>query len=235
VTPGAHEGASHSQGAALTPLSVDGMIVAASTTLLAESRSGGRGSLLSWVLLVVGSAASLAANVAVAEPTVSGRIIAAWPWFALIGSYELLMRQIRASATAEPPERRDAGSSPALATGLAPRCGTRPGAAAATVTVSLRDSQHDPDLAKERGVRIDPAPHRRRAALRAAKAVVAGGWSDVNDRDPLGLDPARFLGQALHIGSVAGQQNSRPLLRQRDDGDERVERAAVSGQPGPPE
>jgi Protein of unknown function (DUF2637) len=29
--------------AALTPLSVDGMIVAASTTLLAESRSGGRG------------------------------------------------------------------------------------------------------------------------------------------------------------------------------------------------
>jgi hypothetical protein len=28
--------------AALTPLSVDGMIVAASTTLLADSRSGGR-------------------------------------------------------------------------------------------------------------------------------------------------------------------------------------------------
>lgn len=37
--------------AALTPLSVDGMIVAASTTLLAESRSGGRGGLLSWVPL----------------------------------------------------------------------------------------------------------------------------------------------------------------------------------------
>jgi hypothetical protein len=35
--------------AALTPLSVDGMIVAASTTLLAESRSGSRGGLLPWV------------------------------------------------------------------------------------------------------------------------------------------------------------------------------------------
>jgi uncharacterized protein DUF2637 len=34
--------------AALTPLSVDGMIVAASTTLLAESRSGSRGGLLPW-------------------------------------------------------------------------------------------------------------------------------------------------------------------------------------------
>jgi hypothetical protein len=84
--------------AALTPLSVDGMIVAASTTLLADSRTGERGGVLPWALLVVGSAASLAANVAVAQPTVAGRVIAAWPSFALIGAYELLMRQVRRSA-----------------------------------------------------------------------------------------------------------------------------------------
>jgi Protein of unknown function (DUF2637) len=94
--------------AALTPLSVDGMIVAASTTLLAESRSGRRGGLPSWVLLVIGSVASLAANVAVAEPTATGRVIAAWPSFALIGSYELLMGQIRATAAATPARRRPA-------------------------------------------------------------------------------------------------------------------------------
>ena len=63
--------------AALTPLSVDGMIVAASTTLLAESRAGRRGGALPWALLVAGSVASLAANVAVAEPDLIGRIIAA--------------------------------------------------------------------------------------------------------------------------------------------------------------
>src|SRR5712691_11379543 len=62
--------------AALTPLSVDGMIVAASTTLLADSRSGGKGGALPWALLIVGSVASLAANVAVAEPTLIGRVIA---------------------------------------------------------------------------------------------------------------------------------------------------------------
>src|SRR6266516_1122770 len=84
--------------AALTPLSVDGMIFAASTALLADSRSGGRGGLLPWALLVTGSVASLAANVAVAEPTATGRVIAAWPSFALIGSYELLMRQVRRAA-----------------------------------------------------------------------------------------------------------------------------------------
>ena len=63
--------------AALTPLSVDGMIVAASTTLLSDSRSGRRGDVLPWTLLAIGSVASLAANVAVAEPTTAGRVIAA--------------------------------------------------------------------------------------------------------------------------------------------------------------
>jgi hypothetical protein len=75
--------------AALTPLSVGGMIVAASTTLLADSRSGRKGGALPWALLVAGSVASLAANVVVDEPTVIGRVIAAWPSFALTASYEL--------------------------------------------------------------------------------------------------------------------------------------------------
>jgi hypothetical protein len=86
--------------AALTPFSVDGMIVAASTTLLADSRSGNRGGFLPWALLVVGSMASLAANVAVAQPTPTGRMIAAWPSFALIAAYELLMRQVRRGSAA---------------------------------------------------------------------------------------------------------------------------------------
>ncbi|SRR6266487_986194 len=75
--------------ATLTPLSVDGMIVAASSTLLAESRSGSYGGLFPWSLLAVGSVASMAANIAVAQPTITGRLIAAWPSFALICSYEL--------------------------------------------------------------------------------------------------------------------------------------------------
>ena len=97
--------------AALIPLSVDGMIIASSMTLLADSRAGCAGGLLPWVLLAVGSAASLAANVAVAEPTVYGRLIAAWPSFALIGAYELLMRQIRHAAAGT----RTEGSVPGMA------------------------------------------------------------------------------------------------------------------------
>lgn len=81
--------------AVLIPLAVDGTIVVASMSILLANRYGSRGGALAWTLLIVGSLASLGANVAVAEPSLIGRIIAAWPSAALIGSYELLMAQIR--------------------------------------------------------------------------------------------------------------------------------------------
>jgi hypothetical protein len=110
--------------AALTPLSVDGMIVAASTTLLAESRSGKPGGFLPWALLAIGSVASLAANVAVAEPTAAGRVIAAWPSFALIAAYELLMRQVRRAAETAAAGRRQVsspGTSPVVPARMPPK------------------------------------------------------------------------------------------------------------------
>jgi hypothetical protein len=81
----------------LIPLSVDGMVVASSMSILLASRSGRRADVLPWLLLAVGSLASLAANVAVAEPTLVGRLIAAWPSFAFVGAYELLQGQLRAA------------------------------------------------------------------------------------------------------------------------------------------
>ncbi|XVQ90433.1 DUF2637 domain-containing protein [Microbispora siamensis] len=101
--------------AVLIPLAVDGLIVVASMSILLANRSGSRGGLLAWSLLVVGSLASLGANVAVAEPSLIGRIIAAWPSLALIGSYELLMSQIRrcAEGRVEPQELPDLTPDPA--------------------------------------------------------------------------------------------------------------------------
>ncbi|ADP84899.1 DUF2637 domain-containing protein [Frankia inefficax] len=81
--------------AAIVPISVDGLIVAASLTLLADSRAGRRRSPLPYALLTLASAASIAANVMHAQPDLAARVIAAWPSAALIGSYELLMSQIR--------------------------------------------------------------------------------------------------------------------------------------------
>src|SRR5260370_7543658 len=65
--------------AALTPLSVDGMIVAAYTTVLADSRFGSRGGVMPWALPPVGSPPTRAAKVAVPPPTPTGRVTPACP------------------------------------------------------------------------------------------------------------------------------------------------------------
>jgi hypothetical protein len=80
----------------LLPLSVDGLAVAASMTMLVRRRAGLPAGGLAWVALLLGLGASLAANVAAAEPTVQGRLVAAWPPVGLLLAYELLMQQIKA-------------------------------------------------------------------------------------------------------------------------------------------
>jgi len=77
----------------LLPVSVDGLAVAASMTMLVRRRAGQPAGLLPWLALLLGLGASLAANVAAAEPTVVGRLVAAWPPVGLLLSYELLMQQ----------------------------------------------------------------------------------------------------------------------------------------------
>jgi hypothetical protein len=77
----------------LLPISVDGLAVAASMTMLVRRRAGQRAGVLPWAALLLGLGASLAANVAAAEPSVVGRLVAAWPPVGLLLSYELLMQQ----------------------------------------------------------------------------------------------------------------------------------------------
>ncbi len=82
--------------ALLFPLSVDGLLIAASVVLLADSRAERPADKLAYVLVVVASLVSVTANVAhdwvsrIAEISIAG-----WPPLALVGSYELLMRLLR--------------------------------------------------------------------------------------------------------------------------------------------
>lgn len=58
--------------AEVLPLSVDGLLVAASLVLLLRRRAGRSAGVLVWLSMLRGVGASLAANVAAAEPTVLG-------------------------------------------------------------------------------------------------------------------------------------------------------------------
>jgi hypothetical protein len=76
------------------PLSVDGMMLVASLNMLVRRWDNQPAGRLTWCALLLGGIASLGANVAAAEPTVIGRLVAAWPPICLIVSYELLMQQL---------------------------------------------------------------------------------------------------------------------------------------------
>ena len=72
------------------PLSVDGIETVASLVLLADRRVGRRSSWLVWAALAAGTAASMAANVAVGATDPVGRVVAGWPAFALLVAIKLL-------------------------------------------------------------------------------------------------------------------------------------------------
>ncbi|WP_052710815.1 DUF2637 domain-containing protein [Pseudofrankia sp. DC12] len=196
--------------AAIIPISVDGLIVAASMTLLADSRAGRRRTLLPYALLALSSAASVAANVMHAEPTLAARVIAAWPSAALIGAYELLMGQIRAASRA-PRNGRDGGPGRRRRTVPA-------GQTSQIDQVPARRSDAAPsEVAQGRGVPAGPATrasgartHPRRALVTVPKPgtkreALAALLATVAQDDPrTDYALARDLGPAvdLHISTA---------------------------------
>lgn len=81
------------------PGTIDGLIYAASMVLLDAARRKAPAPALARWLLAAGIGATLAANVlAGIRSGPLGALVAAWPALALVGSYELLMVIIRASA-----------------------------------------------------------------------------------------------------------------------------------------
>jgi hypothetical protein len=84
------------------PVSVDGIEVVASLVLLAHRRAGTPAGWLPWAALAAGTAASLAANVAVGAADPVGRLVAGWPAVALLVAIKLLSGLLDAGAPVDP-------------------------------------------------------------------------------------------------------------------------------------
>jgi Protein of unknown function (DUF2637) len=112
-------GRTHGQAgtaARLLPLSVDGLILAAGLVLLYAARSGSSAPSLARLMLWLGIAATVGANVAYGvRYGALGALISAWPAVAFIGSAEMALGMIRRSAAAVPEAHPDV---PGLLAGL---------------------------------------------------------------------------------------------------------------------
>lgn len=83
----------------LYPATIDGLIIAASMVLLDSARRHVKAPKLAWVLIGLGIAATLGANILDGiTGGMLGSIIAAWPALAFIGAYEMIMVLIRSHA-----------------------------------------------------------------------------------------------------------------------------------------
>ncbi|GAA4964936.1 DUF2637 domain-containing protein [Pseudonocardia tropica] len=88
--------------AALVPLSVDGMLLASTLAIVDRRRVRRPVGWVPWFGLVLGIVASLAANVAAAQPTVEARLVAAWPPVALAVSIEVAALVLRGTTPVRP-------------------------------------------------------------------------------------------------------------------------------------
>ena len=100
-------GRAHGQdgtAARLLPLSVDGLILAASLVLLHEARNDRDAPALARFMLWLGISATIGANVAYgAGYGLLGALISAWPAVAFIGAVEIAMQQVRRARGRERP------------------------------------------------------------------------------------------------------------------------------------
>jgi hypothetical protein len=115
-------GRAHGQAgvaARLLPLSVDGLILAASLVMLLEARAGRTAPVLARVMLGLGVAATVAANVAYGlAHGLPGATISAWPAVAFIGSAELLIGSIRRARPVPVHASADGPGVPAVSGGV---------------------------------------------------------------------------------------------------------------------
>ena len=112
-------GAGESWRSYLLPLSVDGLVVAASMVLVGRRRAGEPGGVLAWSALAGGVLASVAANMADAGAGATAVLTAGWPAVAFAVAFELLQQQ-RQTVTAAivapaPPAQAEQPRSPARA------------------------------------------------------------------------------------------------------------------------
>jgi Protein of unknown function (DUF2637) len=76
------------------PISVDGLEIVASLYLVAQRRAGRPTGRIPWITLIVGTLASLAANIAVGGADPIGKALAGWPAVSMLVSVKLLFSMI---------------------------------------------------------------------------------------------------------------------------------------------
>jgi hypothetical protein len=132
------------------PICVDGLDLIGVLVLLSDRRSGRPSGRLPWIVLTVGTVASIAANVAVAPNNTIARAISGWSAIALLAAAKMLGHLFEPATTPEPGPSRPGDS----------RTATPPAAAAPPGPVAAPPAPNAPAAAPPREDTTPPRPGR---------------------------------------------------------------------------
>ncbi|GAA1208855.1 DUF2637 domain-containing protein [Prauserella alba] len=180
----------------LLPLSVDGLLVAATTSILVARWRRQSAHWVAQVSLALGIAASIAANIAAAEPTLTGRLVAAWPPLALALATELLAQQGRRTDTETATTDQNEPPAAEPAEPVAPE-----EAPTTDAPAEAPRTETDP-AAVEAAPRVDDAPRRATATpRRAARPTTSArtGNGDAREKARALFEQARAAGRADEV------------------------------------
>lgn len=194
----------------LYPGTVDGLIFSSSMVLLDSAQRDVKAPRLARWLLAAGIGATLAANVLAGVAFgVLGGVVAAWPAFALVGSYELLMMLVRRARTTTPEATTEAVSTlPEVETEVVPIPAPEPVAQAVAEAAPPTDVPPATSEAKKtvatRAPRLPLEKHVRRATKLYRPHVVAGQLpSKRTVMSDLGVGADRADSVLAHLASIS--------------------------------
>lgn len=209
------------------PISVDGIEVVASLYILAQRRTARPAGWLPWLALLVGTLASLAANVAVGGHDPVGRVLAGWPAVSLLVSLKLLFSMFDhpdAPATVRDDHRTvpdEAGPSPeASGTGVTESAPTTSGTNSTTGSAA-RPAGQSRTVADPRDVaHLIPAARAARDALgQRGRTLSRDRLADRMREDGYGVSNARagLLVQILKAEAHVTRLDSSPAATEAAD------------------
>jgi hypothetical protein len=188
--------------ARLYPLTIDGLIYAASMALLDAARRSAPAPALARWLLAAGITATLAVNVAAGSAFGPlGAIVAAWPALALVGSYELLMVIIRGTG------RQASLAAPAMAPGRVAADAESAARAALAASIAAGNPVSQRQLAKRFGI------SRARAAIMARELAPASSTSHTASVRQAEYGRGEHRAASSHVTPSITAAHGQPSLR----------------------
>jgi hypothetical protein len=196
-----------SEVAYVLPLSVDGVLTVAAVVMAEDRRAHQSVRPVAKVAFLIGLSASIAANVAAAQPTLGGRLIAAWPAVALLLIVEMLVftrPEAEPRLTGErPPDVRPVERTPAAeASAVSPGADSTSEVPPKFQAEPHRNDRPEPHRTTGTTRRRRPTSHTRRLA-----AEIIAAEPDVT-RDEIA---ARIGISSRRLRTVLAQDNEEPV------------------------